>query len=379
LEAAKQQRAFHQLTLTEGFEGNHHEFGALRLGIDTSIWFAECTAALNAPARRYQTSENPELESLFYKLCELLRYSVTAIFVFDGPNRPDFKRGTLVNKTPHPLTDPFQSMITAFGFHYYTAPGEAEAELAWLNRMNVIDVIFTTDSDVFVFGASHVIYSPKKADYKDIHIYTSEAIASEANLSHGGILLMALLIGGDYDETGLAGCGKTVAYGLAQLGLGDSLLFAAETLQPADLRWFLDVWRKVLRNELIGGKLGRKYPAIAAALSSAFPDLSILNLYVNPVTSWSSNGPGVDASGWVPEMPDIVSITRLCEKLFVWGTTAELPNKLFNVLLPGMCLKRLVQVDVSPYDELKLLQDHVLHGWTKEIDPPLSSFICVNK
>lgn len=37
------------------------------------------------------------------------------------------------------------------------APAEAEAELAELNRLGLIDAIVTEDSDAFVFGAQCVI------------------------------------------------------------------------------------------------------------------------------------------------------------------------------------------------------------------------------
>ena len=37
------------------------------------------------------------------------------------------------------------------------APGEAEAELAFLNRIGVIDAIISDDVDNFLFGATMVI------------------------------------------------------------------------------------------------------------------------------------------------------------------------------------------------------------------------------
>jgi hypothetical protein len=37
------------------------------------------------------------------------------------------------------------------------APGEAEAELAQLNRQGYIDAVLTDDSDALVFGASFII------------------------------------------------------------------------------------------------------------------------------------------------------------------------------------------------------------------------------
>jgi hypothetical protein len=37
------------------------------------------------------------------------------------------------------------------------APGEAEAELAQLNKLGIVDAILTDDSDALVFGAKTVI------------------------------------------------------------------------------------------------------------------------------------------------------------------------------------------------------------------------------
>lgn len=40
---------------------------------------------------------------------------------------------------------------------FFQAPGEAEAELAYLNRIGVIDGILSDDVDNFLFGATVVI------------------------------------------------------------------------------------------------------------------------------------------------------------------------------------------------------------------------------
>ena len=37
------------------------------------------------------------------------------------------------------------------------APGEAEAELTYLNQILAIDLVLTSDSDVFLFGTTHVM------------------------------------------------------------------------------------------------------------------------------------------------------------------------------------------------------------------------------
>ena len=47
-------------------------------------------------------------------------------------------------------------------YHFLTlflqAPGEAEAELAWLSRRGDIDAILTDDSDMAVFGATSILH-----------------------------------------------------------------------------------------------------------------------------------------------------------------------------------------------------------------------------
>jgi Holliday junction resolvase YEN1 len=97
--------------------------------------------------------------------------------VFDGVHRPNTKRGKAVRTFPHWLTTSFKRLAEAYGFYchtvrtaviiYYTrfsliltphqAPGEAEAELAYLNKILAIDSVLTSDSDTFLFGATHVM------------------------------------------------------------------------------------------------------------------------------------------------------------------------------------------------------------------------------
>ncbi|KAJ7442236.1 PIN domain-like protein, partial [Mycena galericulata] len=359
---AVQKGSLQKLALAEGLVANRKGIGALRAGIDASVWLSECP---DNTAR----GESPGLTKIFDQLCALLRLAVTPVFVFPGLDSPDSRRGNKVCKIPHPLTTQFQAFIKAFGFHCHHAPGEADAELAYLNRLELVDIIFTVKEEVFIFGATYVIYSPLEDDCQEAYVYTSAGIEQNVHLSRGGLLLMAILIGGDYDQQGLVGCSEHVAYTLARRGLGDPLLLAVQTRGSRELDAFLNVWRCALRQELTQA-LGSL--SIATPVPDTFPDPVVLELYARPVTSWSFGRPGVDASSWSPLLPDVISIVRLCENCFAWGTPAELPNKLFKILLPGLCSKRLAQV-VHP--QHTLLQDHVLHDRVDETVPTLSSFI----
>jgi Holliday junction resolvase YEN1 len=63
---------------------------------------------------------NPELRALFWKLTALNQVGVTAVFPFDGPNRPSIKRDKQVGSKPHWLVQEFTELIELFGFHHYT-------------------------------------------------------------------------------------------------------------------------------------------------------------------------------------------------------------------------------------------------------------------
>jgi hypothetical protein len=57
------------------------------------------------------------MRTLFYRLCRLFRLHALVIFVFDGVQRADIKRGKIVKKkTPHWLEDGFIEMVKLFGF-----------------------------------------------------------------------------------------------------------------------------------------------------------------------------------------------------------------------------------------------------------------------
>ncbi|KIJ12021.1 hypothetical protein PAXINDRAFT_15198 [Paxillus involutus ATCC 200175] len=53
-----------------------------------------------------------------------------------------------------------EELLDAFGFGWYEAPGEAEAELAALNQHDIVDMVLTTDSDVLVFRAKCIVRCP---------------------------------------------------------------------------------------------------------------------------------------------------------------------------------------------------------------------------
>ena len=79
-----------------------------------SIWLVQCCTVFRYV--HHNAGENPEMRTLFYRLCRLLRLHAIVIFVFDGDERPKIKREKNVQKTPHWLEQGFIEMVRLFGF-----------------------------------------------------------------------------------------------------------------------------------------------------------------------------------------------------------------------------------------------------------------------
>lgn len=125
-----------ELSLRERFERNSADCHDMRLAVDAryvflrlhsmftthlylSLWMNACQTVFYHKAHPL-TGENPELRTLFHRLAHYLKYGIVLIFIFDGPGRPSMKRGKHVIPKPHWLTQGFQELITAFGYHIFT-------------------------------------------------------------------------------------------------------------------------------------------------------------------------------------------------------------------------------------------------------------------
>lgn len=121
----------------------------------------------------------------------------------------------------------FIQAVEAFGFQWLDAPGEAEAELAHLSRTDQIDYVLSDDIDTLLFGAKRMMRNPskhlsgnegmakrkaaaekgvevvkmsQKAVEAQIVIYDSDRISDQLDLTRGGLILIGLMSGGDYDS-----------------------------------------------------------------------------------------------------------------------------------------------------------------------------------
>ncbi|KAN0127776.1 hypothetical protein V8E53_014389 [Lactarius tabidus] len=341
------------IAVIDGFEANPAKLHGLRIGVDASIWFFH--------AAHGREGENPELCTLFFRCAKLVSAPFLPLFIFDGPKRPKVKRGKRISGEKHWLVDSMKGVIQAFGFEWRMAPGEAEAELAHLNAIGIIDAVLSDDVDNFLFGAKMVIRNASSAlsgnskhamrntdgrvDGNHSMVYTSSEILAHPSvqLTRGGLILIGLLSGGDYHQAGLPRCGPGIAHGLAKCGFRDELVKAAHSLSRDELPDFLATWREDLCAELrtnAHGHLGSKKPSLAKAVPDSFPDINVLLSYTNPITSATDSSARHTHTPprWERE-PDLGKLAHLCELHFEWGLKGNIIKCFCTIIWPGIILR----------------------------------------
>jgi len=161
--------------------------------------------------------------------------------------------------------------------------------------------------------------------------------------------LISLFAGGDYDD-GILGCGVETAHALAKCGYGDQLLAAVQNMNDNNLKEFLICWRESIQDELSSnsqGHLSSRQPFLATKIDDTFPKKLVLNLYVNPVTSWSFPQNIPDKTLWRLKEPDIPNLVQFCAEKFNWNTEAVLKDKFQKYLWEGVFLQMLYSASLS--------------------------------
>uniref|UniRef100_A0A8H7XM35 XPG-I domain-containing protein n=1 Tax=Psilocybe cubensis TaxID=181762 RepID=A0A8H7XM35_PSICU len=269
------------------------------------------------------------------------------VFVYDGPGRPALKRGRRVQNSPPFWTAPSMDIVQAFGYYVHQAPGEAEAELAMLNQHGLLDAVITSDSDVFVFGATTVYRTipAKTRRFEDeIAVYTAENISNVIGLTKKGLILVALLCGGDYDAVGLDGCGPATALGLAKCGYGESLIqivqtFHGERLTAAIAQWRLDLQKELFSNS--SGHLRGKERSLAKSIPDSFPSLDTLSLYLEPVVSAGASSHLAPVYDFRHREPSLNRLVMVSSTHLGWNTEEIIKDKFKRNVWEGVFLQML--------------------------------------
>jgi hypothetical protein len=110
-----------------------------------------------------------------------------------------------------------------------------------------------------------------------------------------------------------------------------------------DTAAFLAKWREALVRELgtnQSGFLHKRCPHVAQSVPSGFPDIDLIKLYLDPLTSRNAAHTAVIAT---PERrADVVRLAKFAEDNFVWGDFTGILKHFSTTVFPGLALRELV-------------------------------------
>ncbi|KKA27467.1 hypothetical protein TD95_001989 [Thielaviopsis punctulata] len=309
----------------------------LRIAVDIAIWMFQLRSA--------KGGSNSDTRGLFYRIVRNLSLGIEPVFVFDGPNKPKVKRNksSVRSEGAKAAMAQAKQIIRMFGLKFHDAPGEAEAECALMQQRGVVDVVLSEDIDTLMFGCTKTIryvpYSNKRGQHTHVTLFDSDVIRQDHGLDREGMILVAMMSGGDYDPKGIENCGVKVASEAARAGFGKSLC-ALKSSQKEDLR----KWREQLQHELYTNEK-RLFRQVHKTLKIPidFPNMEILRYYTHPVVSDLSvidqlkNTPELD---WAKPI-DIVRMRDLVRDFFDWDYLGG-ACKLIKVISPCILVEKLL-------------------------------------
>jgi len=284
----------------------------LRIAVDAAIW--------NFQNQASQGGKNPALRTLFFRLLKILALPIQPVFVYDGKNKPLTKRGKTVSRygtcIPNELS---KNLVARFQFPHHTAPGEAEAECAYLQKNGIVDAVMSQDADAIMFGSTLTLRDWSKEGSKGnktpthVNVLDEVRIKEISGLDAPGMILVALLSGGDYHE-GVAGFGPTLSCAIAKAGFGHELI---EHVQKGDEEGLRE-WRERLQYELQTNESGyflTRHKTVK--VPDDFPNRTILSYYLDPAVSKKEDMKKLEArwlQWWdreidIPALRDYVGMT----------------------------------------------------------------------
>nr|POE63117.1 flap endonuclease gen like 1 [Quercus suber] len=338
-----------------------------RLAIDISIWLFQIQSG--------KGGSNPALRTFYYRLLRLLTLDIHPLFVFDGPNKPLFKRnkkvggpGARVASVPEFLA---KQLLKHIGFPWHVAPGEAEAECALLQREGVVDAVLSEDVDTLMFGSGVTLRNWAAEAGKScktpthVDVYRTDETKRRSGIDREGMILVALMSGGDYLPEGISGCGPKVACDAARAGFGKSLC----ALDRKD-KLGMKLWKETLEHEIQTNEskfFSRKNSGFR--IPEDFPNQEVLGYYTHPCVSTSEKVVHLkDSTRWDLEI-DFLALRSFTSDAFDWRCLGG-AKKFIRNLAPAMLVRELrlkgefeqAELDLGTKEEREKLMITAIHG-----------------
>jgi len=236
-----------------------------------------------------------------------------------------------------------KQLLKLFGFPFHVAPGEAEAECALLQREGLVDAVLSEDVDTLMFGCGLTLRNwsseGTRGNKSPTHVSVYDAVKTKqgkSKLDREGMVLIALMSGGDYITEGIPGCGIKVASEAARAGFGRSLC----RLSRSDAAG-LETWRKNLARELQSNEskfFRTKHKTLK--IPEEFPNREVLSYYTHPVVSSASKIESLkDSISWDGEV-DVPGLRLYVAEAFDW-TSKIGAIKFIRGLAPALLVHKL--------------------------------------
>jgi Holliday junction resolvase YEN1 len=255
-----------------------------------------------------------------------------------------------------------KQLLKQFGFPIHLAPGEAEAECALLQREGIVDAVLSEDVDTLMFGSGLTIrnWSPEQKSSKTpTHVNVYDAVRTKngpAGLDREGMILIALMSGGDYVPEGIPGCGPKTACEAARAGFGSDLCKIASNDKKA-----MREWRERLQHELKTNEsrlFVRKRPSMK--IPDDFPRTDILGYYTHPAISSQSGLEKLKRSiNWDQDL-DFPGLRDFTHDAFDW-VKLEGAKHFIRSLAPSLLVRHLRlragRADRFPSDDVQAIEE----------------------
>ena len=209
-----------------------------------------------------------------------MKYNIQLVWVFDGPRLPWKRNKRGGGGNPKDERERIQLTCQLLDHlevprHHAPAEAEAEAECARMQRLGIVDVVWSDDGYTLMFGATCILSAHKEGkswSTDKIRVVQAERILADHDLDHESLVAWTMLAGGDYNTASLPGCGPKIARLVShkQNGLAHELCHAQQHELPA--------WR--LRLEAVLHQVGKRL-----SVPFMFPDSKPLGHYCTPVVT----------------------------------------------------------------------------------------------
>ncbi|MBI5872049.1 flap endonuclease-1 [archaeon] len=181
------------------------------------------------------------LSGLFYRTSNLIEFGIKPVFVFDGPEIPEFKKKTIearevakeeakkkwedaLEKGEEAITyaqaatyltdemiEDSKKLLDAMGFPWIVAKSEGEAQCAFMCKKGSVDATASQDYDSLLFASPRLVRNlsitgkrklPKKEIYIEIkpEIIELEEVLSSLGITREQLIIVGMLTGTDYNE-----------------------------------------------------------------------------------------------------------------------------------------------------------------------------------